>query len=84
MLPQLQRRGIGKALVAAGLAELRALGSRGCVLVGDPGYYTRLGFRQAASLVYPGVPPEVVLCLPLVGDEPAGTVGHHPAFDVGL
>ncbi|OGR34203.1 MAG: GNAT family N-acetyltransferase [Desulfovibrionales bacterium GWA2_65_9] len=82
VLPALQRGGIGKALVHTGLDALRALGSQGCVLVGDPGYYTRLGFRQAASLVYPGVPPEVVLCSPLAGVEPSGLVGHHPAFDV--
>ena len=82
VLPALQQRGIGKALVQAGLEALRGLGAQGCVLVGDPGYYTRLGFRQAVSLVYPGVPPEVVLCSPLAGGEPAGTVGHHPAFDV--
>jgi putative acetyltransferase len=84
VLPGLQRRGIGSALVRAGLDRLRELGARGCVLVGDPAFYTRLGFRQAASLAYPGVPGEYVLCLPLAGPEPAGEVGHHPAFDVGL
>lgn len=79
--PDLQRRGIGSALVRAGLDALRDLGARGCVLVGDPAFYTRLGFRQAVSLAYPGVPPEFVLCLPLLGDEPAGNIGHHPAFE---
>ena len=88
VLPDLQRRGIGSALVRVGLEALRALDAQGCVLVGDPAYYTRFGFRQAARLVYPGVPPEVVLCLPLAGPEPpvepVGEVAHHPAFETGL
>lgn len=82
VLPAHQRNGVGSALVAAGLEALRGLGARGCVLVGDPAFYTRLGFRQAEGLLYPGVPPEVVLCLPLAREEPAGDIGHHAAFDV--
>lgn len=84
VLPGLQRQGLGSALVRAGLEALRALGAQGCALVGDPAFYTRLGFRQAARLAYPGVPPEFVLCLPLAGPEPAGELGHHPAFEAGL
>lgn len=88
VLPGRQRRGTGSALVLAGLAELRRLGAAGCALVGDPAFYTRLGFRQAQGLTYPGVPPQFLLCLPLGrqgdGGEPKGRLGHHPAFDVGL
>jgi putative acetyltransferase len=84
VLPGMQRRGLGSALVRAGLDELRRLGAQGCVLVGDPAFYTRLGFRQAISLRYPGVPQEVVLCLPLSGPEPEGDVVHHSAFEAGL
>jgi len=80
--PDRQRRGVGSALVRAGLAALADLDAQGCVLVGDPAFYARFGFRRAASLVYPGVPPEVVLCLPLAGPEPAGAVAHHPAFEL--
>ncbi len=82
VLPELQRRGIGSALVRAGLDELRALGAAGCVLVGDPAYYTRLGFRQCRGLSWPGVPEQYVLCLPLSGEEPEGELGCHPAFYV--
>ncbi|OIO02295.1 MAG: GNAT family N-acetyltransferase [Desulfovibrionaceae bacterium CG1_02_65_16] len=84
VLPGLQRRGIGSALVRAGLDELRGLGAQGCVLVGDAAFYARFGFRQARGLTYPGVPQEFVLCLPLAGDEPEGEVGHHAAFEAGL
>lgn len=82
--PALQRQGIGSALVRAGLEALQGLGATGCALVGDPAYYTRLGFRQAEGLRYPGVPQQYVLCLPLAGAEPEGDLGHHPAFDAGL
>lgn len=84
VLPGLQRRGLGSALVRAGMDELRKLGAKGCVLVGDPAFYTRLGFRPAKHLHYPGVPQEFVLCLPFDGAEPEGDVGHHPAFEAGL
>jgi len=84
VLPGMQRRGRGSALVRAGLDALRRLGAQGCALVGDPAFYTRLGFRQAERLRYPGVPQEYVLCLPLSGPEPAGDLGHHPAFEAGL
>lgn len=84
VLPALQRRGIGSGLVRAGLDALRRKNATGCVLVGDSAYYARFGFRRAASLVYPGVPPEFVLCLPLAGPEPVGEVRHHKAFEAGL
>jgi putative acetyltransferase len=38
VLPEHQRRGIGKSLVLDGLVKLESLGANGCVLVGDPGY----------------------------------------------
>lgn len=84
VLPGMQRRGLGSALVRAAVEALRGLGAQGCALVGDPAFYTRLGFRQAERLRYPGVPQEYVLCLPLSGPEPAGDLGHHPAFEAGL
>jgi len=37
--PERQRQGIGSTLVRAALAELRRRETRGCVLLGDPGYY---------------------------------------------
>lgn len=82
VLPAHQGRGIGAALVRAGLEELRTLGAQGCVLVGDPGYYTRFGFRNEARLRVDDVPPEYFLCLPLLGGIPSGLVTHHPAFFV--
>lgn len=78
--PDRQGRGIGTALVRAGLDRLKA--AAGCVLVGDPAFYGRFGFRTDPGLTLPGVPPEVLLALPLAGKFPAGTVRFHPAFGV--
>lgn len=80
VIPALQRRGIGKALVREGLAALRELGAAGCVLVGDPGYYERFGFRNDLDLVYEGVPQEYFLVLRFDAETPRGTVRFHEGF----
>jgi putative acetyltransferase len=80
VLPQCQRRGIGKALVAEGLARLEALGARGCCLVGHPEYYRRFGFQNVPQLQVPGVPPEVFFARSFDGHVPQGTVTFHAAF----
>jgi putative acetyltransferase len=81
--PSRQRQGIGQALVRQGLQELRRLGAQGCVLVGDPAFYRHFGFQCHSSLKMEGVPPEVILCLPLTDRVPQGEVTHHPAFFAG-
>lgn len=45
--PAAQRRGVGRALVEAGLARLRAAGHGAVIVLGDPAYYGRLGFVDA-------------------------------------
>jgi len=80
VLPELQRMGIGKALVREGLARLKQLHARGCCLVGHPGYYTKFGFRNAPELVFEGVPPEVFFALSFDGRMPRGKVTFHEAF----
>jgi len=54
--PSLQGKGIGKALVACGLASARKLGHGICLVVGEPDYYGPFGFRPAGALglVLPG------------------------------
>lgn len=80
VLPSFQHRGIGSALVEAGLSALRARRAFGCVLVGDPGFYHRFGFASIPGVVYEGVPDEYVLCLPFGGSAPAGSIQAHRAF----
>jgi putative acetyltransferase len=48
--PYAQRTGVGSALVHASLAAADALGEPLVALLGDPAYYSRFGFRPAASL----------------------------------
>jgi putative acetyltransferase len=81
--PDHQGEGIGRALVESGLAALRSRGARGCLLVGDPAFYCRFGFRQHPGIAWEGVPDENVLCLSMCGDAPAGEVTYHPAFLIG-
>lgn len=81
--PGRQGAGIGHALVEAGLAVLRSRGAHGCVLVGDPAFYGRFGFRQYPGVAWHGVPDENVVCLLLAGEMPAGEVAYHPAYLVG-
>lgn len=80
VLPERQRRGIGGALVESGLARLRELGAQGCVLVGEPAFYSRFGFVQADGLELEGVPPEVLLAISFGAARPAGRVDFHAAF----
>jgi putative acetyltransferase len=49
VLPALQGRGVGSALVHATLAAADALGMRGVVLLGHADYYPRFGFEPAAD-----------------------------------
>jgi putative acetyltransferase len=81
--PSHQRQEIGQALVNEGLRTIRHLGAQGCVLVGDPAFYRRFGFEHNPALRMEGVPPEVLLCLPMGQQMPEGNVTHHPAFSVG-
>jgi putative acetyltransferase len=80
VLPAYQQQGIGKALMREGLLRLKAVGAKGCVLAGDPGYYERFGFRSFPVLIHEGVPPENFLVLPFGKHEPRGVVEFHPGF----
>lgn len=80
VLPQCQKKGIGRALIHEGLSRLKTLGARGCVLVGDPYYYQRFGFKNYPGFVYEGVPQEYVLALPFAENQPRGIVVFHPGF----
>lgn len=80
VLPQFQRQGVGSRLMQQGMAELSTMGARGCVLVGDPAYYSRFGFSRCPELLLPGVPPEYLLGKSFHGALPVGEVAFSPAF----
>ena len=79
--PQMQRRGVGSALIASGLDRLRDLQARGCVLLGNPDYYSRFGFLSDPALTYQGRPNRFFQRLTLNDAPITGDVKFHPAFD---
>jgi putative acetyltransferase len=80
VLPEYQKQGLGKSLINEGLSLMKQLGGQGCVLVGDPHYYNRFGFKNYPKLIHKGVPQEVFLALPFTGKVPQGSVMFHEGF----
>lgn len=78
--PSLQGQGIGRLLIERGLDRLKELGAGGCVLLGEPAYYERFGFRHHETLSFPGPPPEYFMALALHGPVPSGIVRYDKAF----
>jgi len=81
VLPELQKQGIGKALMHEGLSIMKTMGAKGVVLVGDPNYYQRFGFRSIPELTLEGVPPEYFMALTIDGTSAHGTVEFHKGFE---
>lgn len=86
VLPDFQRRGIGSALVTAGLDACKDLGYQAVFVLGHPEYYPRFGFVPASRFgiksVY-RVPDEVFMALELVAGALAGKPGvlhYHESF----
>jgi putative acetyltransferase len=85
--PALQRRGIGSALVPAGLAAAEAMGEALIVLQGSPDYYPRFGFRDCRTLgieidLPDWAPPDAGMAYPLSTYDPTlrGRLVEPPAF----
>jgi putative acetyltransferase len=79
--PEYQRRGIGSRLMREALHVLREHGASGCVLLGEPGYYSRFGFRADPNLSLPGVPSEYFQAISFGASHPQGIVSYHSAFN---
>jgi len=79
--PDRQGKGIGSALMKAALQQLRQQGAAGCVVLGDPAYYGRFGFKAHPGLELPDVPPEYFQALSFTGELPVGVVKYAAAFD---
>jgi putative acetyltransferase len=73
VMPEYQGQGLGTAVVRAALAEAALLGEQLVVVLGEPDYYRRFGFVQAADAGVTG---------PWQG--PALQVVALPAYDGGL
>ena len=81
VLPEFQRRGIGKSLIREGLERLKSINAKGCCLVGHPGYYKRIGFQNVSDLGVQGVPQEAFFAQAFEGVFPRGRVLFHEAFN---
>jgi putative acetyltransferase len=86
VLPAMQRRGIGSALVRAGLERCKDLGYGAVVVLGHPDYYPRFGFVPASRFGIGceyDVPDDVFLAIELEPGsliEKSGTIRYHAAF----
>ena len=85
--PEMQRRGVGSALVAAVTARVDASGEPLVVLEGSPAYYGRLGFEYSVPYgihinLPHWAPREAAQLMRLTNYDPAirGTVVYPPAF----
>lgn len=80
--PSYQKQGLGTKLINASLDKLRDLGACGCVVLGDPRYYRRFGFKASPQLALADVPPQYFMALLWEGVMPKGEVQYHQAFFV--
>jgi predicted N-acetyltransferase YhbS len=78
--PSLQGKGIGAALVEAGLKTLAVDGATGCILTGDPDYYARFGFVLTPELAPAGEPAEYFQIKLIHGSLPSGKIHFDAAF----
>jgi len=86
VLPARQRRGIGTALVLAGLDACRQVDCDAVVVLGHAAYYPRFGFQPASgfhlSCEY-RVPDDAFMAVELQPGALSGrcgTIRYHPAF----
>lgn len=80
--PDFQGQGVGTDLVWQTLRTMRQRGAAGCVVLGEPAYYGRFGFRSTPALSLDGAPPGCFLVRPYERVVPLGTVQFHSAFDL--
>ncbi len=78
--PDLQKQGIGRRLIGQGLARLRQMEAAGCIVLGDPAYYPRFGFRPFPQFAPESEPAEYFMILPMGAAEPVCVLEFHPAF----
>jgi len=82
VLPDRQGFGVGSELIQSGIRHLRAYDAAGCVVLGEPNYYSRFGFAPLPDLKLEGVPDEYFMARPLIDEIPAGKVDYDPAFHI--
>jgi putative acetyltransferase len=82
--PEHQGVGFGSMLIESGLERLKGGGARGCVVLGEPRFYGRVGFMHEPSLTLEDVPPEYFLAQAFIGSVPVASVSYHAAFSASV
>ena len=86
VVPEQQRKGIGSALVRAGLDRCKQLGFGAVVVLGHPEYYPRFGFSPSMRFGIKSeyeVPERVFMVFELLPGylrDASGTIKYHAAF----
>ena len=78
--PKHQNQDIGSILIREGIKRLKEINAQGCVLLGEPSYYGRFGFKAHQQLVLSGIPAEYFQALSFSDKIPNGIVKYHNAF----
>ena len=78
--PRRQGEGIGGALIRAGLEAIEHQGALGCILTGNPDYYTRFGFVVSPQHCPENEPGEYFHLKLLGASDAVGQFSFHPAF----
>lgn len=87
VVPRMQRRGVGAALIERALAEAERLGHALVIVLGHAAYYPRFGFRRASEYKIGAsfdVPDEALMAKWLGGAEPRvldGRIRYADPFD---
>ncbi|WP_227519129.1 GNAT family N-acetyltransferase [Acinetobacter sp. WCHA29] len=81
VLPEYQGQGVGSKLINDGLAALKDLGAAGCVLLDEPEYYGRFGFKADPRLVLENVPAEYFQVLAFSETIPTDSIVYAEAFN---
>jgi putative acetyltransferase len=91
VLPERQNRGIGSALVRAGLDQMRDRRCPFVIVLGHPAYYPRFGFEPAHRFglrpQWEDIPAEAfMICFldPTVDRPTAGTARYRDEFDAAI
>ncbi|WP_458759549.1 GNAT family N-acetyltransferase [Afipia sp. TerB] len=83
VLPGMQRKGAGSALIEAGHDQLRYAGETVVFVLGDPAYYSRFGYSldgaDAFDCAYAGPHFQWLRLSPQA--PAAGVIAYAPAFD---
>ena len=79
--PERQSTGIGGALIREGLDRLKTMEAKGCVLVGNPDYYSRFGFKNHCGLTYADLDTAYIQKLVLAGPDRTGTLTYCDSFE---